>query len=313
MLVFLYFATVFIWGTTWIAIKYQLGDVDPIVSIAYRFLLSSLILYAYCKLRNIKLAFNVKEHAFMAIQGFFIYGLNFWLLYYAEFDVVSGLVSVVFSTIILMNIFNSFLILKEKIHYRVIFSALVGILGCVMIFYHEITSVKASNEIIFGIGLAFGGTLSASFGSVISARNQRAGLPVIQTNVFSMGYGALFSFLLVLLSGKEITINTSFEYMSSLIYLSIFGSIIAFGSYLTLVGRIGAGKAAYTTIVFPIIALGISVFVEGYSFTTSALIGIGLIIVGNLAIINKKNESNISKTKESSSQFEGHGVKVKSV
>lgn len=95
--------------------------------------------------------------------------------------------------------------------------------------------------------------------------------------------------LIALFTGKSIHFDTSFSYISSLVYLTIFGSIIAFTSYLTLIGKIGASKAAYVIVVIPVIALTISTVFEGYKPDVYAFLGIGLIIFGNvLALRNKK-------------------------
>ncbi len=288
MNIFLYIIIVIIWGSTWLAIKYQLGIVEPTLSIAYRFFLSSILLFLYCKALKLNLRFNWKEHFFMALQGIFIFGFNFWFLYYSEIYVVSGLVAVVFSTITLMNILNGTLFLKKVIRYNVMIGALIGISGVVLIFYQEYQKVEFSKDFFWGMILAFLGTFSASLGSIISARNQQHRLPVLQTNVYAMGYGAIMTMIAhLILNNATLTFDYSLQYISSLLYLSIFGSIIAFGAYLTLLGRIGADKAAYSTVVFPIVSLGLSSIFENFEFSIITIVGIGIILLGNVIVLTK--------------------------
>ena len=111
---------------------------------------------------------------------------------------------------------------------------------------------------------------------------------MVQTNGFGMAYGAIFMLVLAFITGKDFTIDTTFAYLGSLVYLSIFGSIIAFGCYLALVGNIGADRAAYATLLFPLVALGISTIWEDYRWTQSALIGVGLILCGNMLMLQRK-------------------------
>jgi drug/metabolite transporter (DMT)-like permease len=128
----------------------------------------------------------------------------------------------------------------------------------------------------------------ASVGNIISARNTKAGIPVVQSNAYGMAYGVFAMLVIALLLQKQFALRFTIEYMGSLAYLVIFGSVVAFGCYLTLIARIGADKAGYVTLVFPIIALMLSTFFEGYHWTGSSISGIGLIIFGNFVIMRKK-------------------------
>jgi drug/metabolite transporter (DMT)-like permease len=280
-----------IWGSTWLAIKYQLGVVDPIVSVVYRFLLAAIILFAYCYITGKNLKYSPKQHLFIALQGLLLFGINYWLVYLAEINLESGLVAVLYSTIIFFNILNGAIFLKSKIRLNVLLSALIGFTGIVLVFKDALfgftfSSVESSALLLAGISI-----VTASFGNITSARNQKNGLPVIQTNAFGMLYGALLMLLVALVTGKHFNFNFSFSYVGSLLYLSVFGSIIAFTGYLTLLGKIGADKAAYVTLVFPIIALILSTIFEAYSWNEYAIFGVILITVGNFMILKGKRAS----------------------
>jgi len=276
-----------IWGSTWLAITFQLGVVDPLVSVFYRFLLAAIILFVYCRLIKMNLKYSAKQHLFMALQGTFLFGINYWLVYMAEVHLKSGLVAVVFSTIIFLNIFNGLIFLKSKVRMNVLASALIGFVGIVLVFKDEILNFNFSNDRSFGLILAFLSVITASLGNITSAYNQRNKLPVVQTNAYGMLYGSLLMLILVFIIGTPLSFDVSFKYIGSLIYLAVFGSIIAFWSYLTLLGKIGADKAAYAMLVFPIIALLLSTMFEEYTWSLFALLGIALITSGNFLMLKK--------------------------
>ena len=285
----LYGLTVSIWGTTWLAIKFQLGTVDPMVSVVYRFACAGFLLLCYCRVRRLPMRFSLREHLYLGLQGAFLFGLNYWLTYLAEVYLASGLVAVVFSTLVLWNIINGALLLRSPVRPFVVFAALIGLSGIGILFWPEIKSFSLSDRAFFGLLLSIAATMSSSMGNILSARNQKARLPVIQSNAYGMSYGAVLIGILAFLTGKEFRLEGSLSYGISLFYLAVFGSIIAFGSYLTLIGRIGADRAAYASMLFPVVALGISTACEGYQWSLPGLAGVTLIIAGNLIVLNRKS------------------------
>jgi drug/metabolite transporter (DMT)-like permease len=283
----LYAAAVLIWGSTWYAIKFQLGVVAPEVSVVYRFALASLLLLAYCRFSNRDLRFSARDHAFMALQGLLLFGINYVVFYWATGLMTSGLIAVVFSTIVLMNIFLAALFFGQRVEPLVVAGASLGLAGIALVFWPEFAiSRSASNW--HGIALSLLGTLLASLGNMSSVRNQRQGLPVIQSNAFGMGYGAGLMALWALAQGTQFTYDPAPAYTVSLLYLAVFGSIVAFGSYLTLLGRLGAGRAAYATVLFPIVALAISTAFEDYVWSVVSLSGVTLVLVGNLLVVSNR-------------------------
>lgn len=284
----LYIITVLIWGSTWLAIKFQLGLVAPEISVAYRFFLASILLFIYIGLRKLPLKFNLKQHAFMALQGLFLFSVNYILVYFSEESVTSGLVAVIFSSIIIFNVLFGAIFLKKPIRRKVLLGAIVGIIGLILIFWPEIKTLNITSTGIFGLSLAFTSAIIASLGNIVSARNQAHKIPVIQTNAYGMAYGSLITSVIGLSRGTSFNFDFSFSYVGSLLYLSIFGSVIAFGSYLTLLGRIGADRAAYIMIIFPVIALLLSTLFEGFTMNTSQILGVMLILAGNAIVLVKR-------------------------
>jgi drug/metabolite transporter (DMT)-like permease len=283
----LYIVTVAIWGSSWIAITYQLGTVSPEASIVYRFLLSSVILMGWCVLRRLNLRFSLKEHLYMALQGVLLFSINYIIFYFATMHLTSGLVAVAFSTIVIMNIVFGALLLGMPIRPRVAVAALFGLGGLVLAFWSEVVDFNFGRGGLTGLALSLIATVSASLGNVASARNQRAGIPVIQGNAFGMVYGALFTLLVALLRGVPFTFDFRPSYLVSLFYLALFASVFGFGSYLTLLGRIGPDRAAYVSVVFPIVSLCLSTLFEGYHWTAAAFAGVALILIGNLVVLTR--------------------------
>ncbi|MDD9300989.1 MAG: DMT family transporter [Desulfobacter sp.] len=287
--VFLYAVTVLIWGSTWIAIKFQLGQVDPMVSVIYRFGLAGALLLFFCRIRRLTLRFSFKEHFFMAMVGFFLFSMNYWLIYRAEAHLTSGLMAVIFSSLIFFNIANNALFLGAAIDLKMVAGALAGILGICLIFMPEIQGFSPGDKGMTGIGLGVASVLLSSFGNIVSARNTREKIPIIQANAFGMTYGTLTLTLIALCLGKDFGVSFSLSYTTSLVFLSVFGSIVAFGTYLTLVGSLGPDKASYAIMVVPVVALVISSFVENYAWTLSGITGLGLVLGGNFLALWKRS------------------------
>lgn len=287
--VFFYCLVVLIWGTTWIAVKFQLGTVAPELSIAYRFGLAAILLLCWCRLRRLSLRFKKCDLAFIALQGLCLFSLSYLLFYIAQKELTSGLAAVVFSTMVILNIINGRLFLGKPMEMRVLVGGLLGLCGLCLLFWSELTISDFSFAEISNLLLAFVATYIASLGNIVSARNLLSGLPIVQINTLGMAFGALFMFVFAIFSGAPLIIELSWPYLLSLGYLALFGSVIAFGCYISLIGRIGAGRAAYTTLLFPVVALTISTKWEGYHWTMEAFAGVIIIMLGNgLAIYRMK-------------------------
>lgn len=229
--------------------------------------------------------YSRRDHFWIAVQGFFLFSINYYIFYVASSDLTTGLVAVTFSTIVPMNIIFSRIFFKTPATKRVIGGAILGLSGLGLVFWPEIQNFNFDDTGARGLMLCILATAFASLGNMASARNQRRGLPILQTNAYGMMYGAMFMFIIALLMGSEFTFDPSLKYAGSLLFLALFGSVIAFGAYLTLLGRIGAGRAAYASVLFPVVALSLSVIFENYTFTTEALVGAALVLVGNILVL----------------------------
>ena len=290
---FLYFIVLLAWGSSWFAISFQLGDVAPQVSIVWRFLLASLLLFIWCFARGLKLSFPWREHINWLLLGFFLFCINYICAYFGTIYLVSGLVCLIFSTLTLFTVLNGFVFFKKPVRLPILFGAIVGIAGLSIIFSNEISSAEWSLDsgIIKGFLWMLLATFFASIGMLLSGQMQARKIPVIQSNAFSMLYGSLILVTYISFSDLSFSFDTSYNYVVSLIYLSLVASVIGFGVYLKLVGNIGADKASYVNIFTPTIALLLSTLFEDYVWSWTGLIGVILIIFGNIIVLYAKPRS----------------------
>ncbi len=282
---FLYLVTVLVWGSTWIAIEFQLGTVAPEVSIFYRYLLASALLFSWCRHRGLNLRFDGKAHVYFLMLGVLLFSLNYITAYYAQVYISSAMTAICFSMMVWMNIVNARIFFGTRAGFRVIAGSVLGVIGIGVLFMPQVDELALSDMTFFGAGLAVSGAFLASLGNMVSQASQKNSLPIIQSNAWGMLYGSLLTGAIAIWQGIPFSFDSSPDYVLSLLYLSIFGSIIAFGSYLTLLGRIGAHKAGYAMVMFPVVALIISVLFEGLELSRSVVAGMTLVLAGNLFIL----------------------------
>ena len=289
--ILLYLTTVLIWGTTWYAIKLQLTEVPIEWSLVFRFALAAALLFAYCLATGRKLKFPLSDHKTFITLGFFLFSVNYYCSYRGVELLTSGLVAVVFSTLSIMNILNAAIFLKRPLEPRVLGAALIGMGGIGLIFLPELESFSLSDGTIIGIGVTLFGTWMASLGNIVVASEKARALPLIRLNAWGMFYGVIFITAYTLATGVPFAFDTSATYLGALAYLSVFGTIVAFLCFLTLIKRIGAERAGYNAIGWPVVALLISTVLEGYQWTTPALAGLVMVLGGNVLVLRLKAQT----------------------
>lgn len=282
---FLYVVTVLIWGSTWLAIEFQLGVVAPEVSIVYRYASASALLFGWCLLRGKPLGFPARSHVWFVLLGFLLFCLNYILTYRAQIHVTSALCAIVFSSMLWMNILLAKLLFGVRASRAVQGGAIIGVCGIVVLFAPQIGELSLTDAVFYGSILAALGAFSASCGNMVSQKAQALQLPIVQSNAWGMFYGASITTVYAIVQGYEFSFDPSPGYVISLGYLSVFGSIIAFGAYLTLLGRIGAHKAGYAMVLFPVVALILSTLFEGLEIDASIVVGTLLVLAGNVAVL----------------------------
>jgi drug/metabolite transporter (DMT)-like permease len=286
----LFISTLLCWSPTWYLIKFQFGVVDPLISIFYRFFIASIIVFIFLILSKKKMSFNLQQHLSFLLLGVTLFSLNYIFFYLANTYLISGIVTIAFSTILIMNILGERIYFKIKSSKETLFAAGFGIVGILIIFGNELLNFKLEDKTHIGIILSFIATFWASTGNLIHQKNSKDKIPFIQSIAYGMLYGSLFTLIVAKFRGAEIIFDNSISYILSFLYLSIIGSVVAFYLYLKLLENIGSARAGYIGVIMPIIALIISTIFEGLQWTNNLIFGLPVLIFGCVLILNQKSK-----------------------
>ena len=285
--IFLFISTLIVWGPTWYIIKFQLGIVDPMTSVFYRFFLSSIIILVFCVFKKINLRFSFKEHLLIAALGISLFNINYVFFYLSTVHLISGFVALCFSSILFMNVVNNIVFKRKYPKIMTLVGGLIGTLGLLFIFYDEIINFEFSKSTSIGILLGVLATYFASIGNLISEYTSKIKLNVVAVTGYGMLYGSITLLIYLFIVGIDLNFDFSYRYIVSLLYLSIFGSVFGFILYLSIIKNIGANDAAYIAIIMPLIALIISTIFEGLIWDMNLYIGALLVLFGNILILKR--------------------------
>jgi drug/metabolite transporter (DMT)-like permease len=277
-----------IWGSTWLAITFQLGAVAPEASVSYRFALAAALIAGGCLATGRSLRFPLPVHGLLVAQGALFFGLNYIAIYRAEQYVASGLVAVLFSTIVFTSLIATRLAYRTPITARALTGATLGVGGVALLFLPELMAARAGGKAALGVAFALGGTLLATGGNLVSMRLQRMSLPIVETTAWGMGYGTIIAAIVATSSGVTWSFDPHIGYVTSLAYLAVFGSVAAFLAYLNLLKQVGAGPASYVGVATPVIAMVFSTLVEDYRWSVPGVIGVMLAIAGNVLVLRAR-------------------------
>jgi Permeases of the drug/metabolite transporter (DMT) superfamily len=283
----LFALVVFAWGFSWYAIHCQLGDVPPVVSILWRFILAGAMMFIWAFVRGDNLRYGLGDHIRLAIVGACLFCCNFIIFYNASYYMASGLVAVVFSLSTVINMILGAVFLRVPIERRVALGGIVGTLGVAVLFWPQIMQTTLGTITFIGLGLSVLGTTLFCSGNMFSMVVQRRGLPLIGATAWSMFYGCIILFCICLVMRLPFRIDLTFNYLWALLYLAVIASVIGFSAYLGLLRRVGASTASYSTVLSPILALTASTFLEDYRWTLVSLCGAVLAVIGNIIILHK--------------------------
>lgn len=287
----LYGLVVLVWGSSWLAIKYQLGVVPPEVSVIYRFCIAGCVMLAWVALLRLPMRFTRRDHLFIALQGALIFCINYTLFYHAAAYLTTGLIAVVMSTAPIMTMLINAVIWRHGPSLQMLFGAVLGAVGIAMIFQPELAGFLKGEGGIIGVVLSLAATACFSAGGIVSARNQAAGLSVRGSTAWAMLYGVTLLIVFAIARQSEVTFDPRPLYVGSLVFLAIVSTVIGFACYFALIGRIGTERSAYSTVLFPVVALTISTVFEDYTWSVLALIGVAFTLCGNVLVLTSKRRS----------------------
>ncbi|WP_439473262.1 DMT family transporter [Brevundimonas sp.] len=280
-----------IWGTTWFAITLQLGEVPNIASIVWRFGLASAVLFLGCLIFRQNLKLSRAQHLAALGQGAFAFSVSYSFTYAAEEHVASAIVAVTFASLTFINLVLFRLIARQKAALASWGGALLGIAGVAVLSGGEVLGAGFDQRAAVGVGFALIATTASAFGNFFAWKGQQSGSQAIPSTAWAMAYGTGLLVVFGLATGVKFSIEPTQEYVGSLLYLSLFGSVIAFGLYFTIARTIGYAMASYISALTPPIAMLVSVMFEGARFGWTALAGLLLVLSGQALLIRAPKKS----------------------
>lgn len=276
----LYIAVIFGWSTSWLPLSWQVTETAiPEVSVFWRFVIAAGLMWGITYQQKRLHAVSWRLQIYMLGLGICIFSTNFTLFYYGSVGVASGLLAVIFASVAFINVLFDAIRLRRRPALAQMSAALIGVSGVAIFFWPEIRTSEAA---LVSLGFCLTGTCFFCMGNMISAHLQHLKIDVLTANSWGMSWGALFIGIVALVRGGDFFPDPTLKYVGGLVWLAVFSSVLAFSAYLTLIGRIGAAKAGYATVLFPIFALLISSIWEGFVWTAYAVVGIGLVALGNV-------------------------------
>ncbi len=278
-----------IWSSTWIVIRDQLGSVPPSWSVCYRFLLAGIAMAIFARLRGVSLRIGGAGMLFASLLGTAQFVLNFNFVYRAEQHLTSGVVAVVYAMLLIPNSLLAFLAFRQPVTRGFIVGSAIATAGIVMMLVHEYRAADvAPDAILLGAAFSILGLLSASAANVMQGTKIARRLPMMAVLAWAMLIGAAINAVFAWVTAGPPVIEWRLGYLAGIAYLGIAGSVVTFPLYFRLIQTIGAGRAAYTSVLIPVIAMLISTLFEGYRWTGFAAPGALLAVAGMVVALRSK-------------------------
>lgn len=279
---FLFSLCVLIWGTTWYAITAQLAVLSPVAGVALRFCLAAAVLMAFCGLRGERMRHDARTHAAFALQGLTGFCLSYVGVYEAERHIVSGVVAVGYAASPLVGLVMARAFLGTPMSRRVAAGGGIGLAGVALIFAHEFARLRGAPGVAAGAAFTAGAVFLSSVSTIAAARYQRRGVHGWGPLAWAMTYGGAAAAVLAVARGEPWRWAWTPAFLGSLAYLSVVGSVISFGAFYAVVRRLGPARAGYIGVMSPVVALGVSSALEGYTWTGATVGGVALAMAGNV-------------------------------
>lgn len=268
-----------VWGSSYFAVKQQVGVVALDVSLLYRLALADIIFFALVWLMRRWQPLGFRDHLALAAFGFGNFAGSYGLLYFATEHLTSGYVTLLFSTKVLLTPLCVSVVLQRPLDRKVLVGGSLGLLGAGLILLPQLSG--GSGPSLWAVVVALFGTFVAALGDVASARSSSAGVDPLQANALGIFYGLLPLMGFIIIYRRPLVLDPSPRYWAALLWLTLAASVLAWLFYLKLVQRLGPGKAGYMVALFPLVGVGASLAFEGLELTPNLAIGMGFALVGN--------------------------------
>lgn len=278
-----------IWSSTWIVIRDQIGSVPASWSVCYRFALAGVAMAAFAWMRGVSLRIGGAGLFYAALLGIAQFVLNFNFVYRAELTLTSGVVAVIYAMLLIPNSILAFLIFRQPVSRAFIAGSAVAMTGIALMLAHEYRAASVDpGDVLMGVAFAVAGLMSASAANVMQGMEIARRLPMIAVLAWAMLIGAGVDAAYALATVGPPVAEGRMGYWLGIGWLGIAGSVVTFPLYFRLIQRVGAGRAAYTSVLIPLIAMLISTLVEGYHWTGLAVGGAVLAVAGMAIALRAK-------------------------
>lgn len=280
-----------IWGSTWLVIRDQLGTVPTSWSVTYRFIVAAIGMVILAIVMRQPLKIDRAMVGWTMLLGVLQFALNFNLVYAAEHHITSGLVAVIFALLIVPNALLAKYWLGRHIGPAFVLGSFIASVGVGLLMLQEYRAAPVGGtEVLLGLALTLFGVLSASISNVLQVTPKIARYPTITILAWSMMWGSLANAAFAFALYGPPVIDTRPAYLGGVLYLGIIGSVVTFPLYFRLIRDIGPGKAAYTGVLIPVVAMILSTIFEGYIWSTLALAG-GVLAMAGLVVAMQARKS----------------------
>jgi drug/metabolite transporter (DMT)-like permease len=276
------------WGTTWYAITLQFGVVDPIVSVCYRFALAALLLFAWCAIRRETIWLSPAQHMWAFGVGAVTFAFNYPLVYLAEERVTSAVVAVMFASMAFINLIGFRLAFSQRAPLLAWAAAGLGIAGVALLSWEELAAANFGVRAMIGIAMTLLAVVAAVVGNIFARRNEMLNVGVAASTGWAMGYGALILAVFSAATGRAFVFEPTWEYVLSLLHLTVNGSVVAFLLYYGLARRRGYAMASYISALVPPVAMVVSTLFEAKTWGIFALGGVALVLAGQWLLLRAK-------------------------
>ena len=272
-----------IWGSTWLVIRDQLGVVPPVWSVCYRFIIAATGMFILARIMKLPMKLDRKGQCWAILLGALQFALNFNFVYVAEHYITSGLVAVLFALLIMPNAILGRWWLGRKVAPSFWFGSAIAVVGVALLILREYRIAPVGGEqVLIGTGLTLLAVMSASVANVVQASNKVSRFPVVTVLAWSMLWGALGNALFAMLLYGPPVIELRGAYLVGILYLGLIGSVVTFPLYFGIIRELGPGKAAYTSVFVPVVAMALSTLFENYQWSSLAVAGAVLAMIGLL-------------------------------